>query len=92
MCTSSQQNLDTAAFYKWSKILIYLENHFGEATIAAWFEGAVLVEFTDKVLKFRVGNAFQCDIINRRCLHHIQNALKELFNSTAAVEVFVSIP
>lgn len=92
MCTSSQQNLDTAAFYKWSKILLYLEERFGEATIATWFEGSVLVEFTDAVVKFHVGNAFQCDIINRRCLHHIQTALKELFNSSAAIEVFVSIP
>ena len=92
MCTLPQQNLDAAAFYKWSKILIYLEERFGEATIAAWFEGAVLVEFTDTVLKFRVGNAFYCDVINRRCLHHMQNALGELFHSAAAIEVFVSLP
>lgn len=92
MCMLSQQNLDAAAFYKWSKILIYLEERFGEATIAAWFEGAVLVEFTDTVLKFRVDNAFYCDVINRRCLHHMQNALRELFHSAAAIEVFVSLP
>ena len=88
MCTSSPQNLDAAAFYKWSKVLIYLEDHFGEATIAAWFEDAVPIEFTDTLLKLRVGNDFKCDIINRRCLHHIRNALGVLFRSDAVVEVF----
>ena len=80
--------LDASALYKWSKILMYLEKCWGEVTVAAWFADAVPVEFTDTLLKLRAGNDFKCDIINRRCLHHIQNALSVLFHSNAIVEVF----
>ena len=83
------QHLDRAVFYKWGKILTFLENHFGTATVEAWFEDAVIVEFTEDVLKIEVGNEFRGDIINRRCLGLIKEALAELFNSRAEAKVCV---
>lgn len=82
-----KQVMDRTAFYKWSKILAYLEDHFGAVTIASWFEDARVIEFTEKSLKIDTGSDFRCEIIKRRCLNHIQDALKELFGSEATVEV-----
>ena len=54
----NQQCFDTDAFYQWSKILFDLEAQWGEATVAAWFEGAQLLEFTEERLCFAAANAF----------------------------------
>ena len=85
----NMQCFDAEAFYKWSKILFYLEARWGEATVAAWFAGAELMEFTEETLRVGVGNAFQCEVIERRCLHQIQAALKAFFHSDARVELYV---
>ena len=85
----NQQCFDTDAFYQWSKILFDLEAQWGEATVAAWFEGAQLLEFTEERLCFAVASTFQYEVIMRRCLHQIQTALKNRFNSDAAVEVIL---
>ena len=85
-----QQNapIDRSAFYKWSKIIGYLEGLFGKATIAAWAEDAIVTEFSEDILRIEAGNNFKCDIMKRRCLNHIQNVLKEVFNSDAKVEIY----
>lgn len=85
-----KRSLDRGAFYKWGKILTYLENHFGAATVSAWFDDAMVIEFTTEVLKIEAGSDFRCEIIKRRCLELIQKALTELFNSYAKVEVYAS--
>lgn len=85
-----KQSLDRDAFYKWGKILTYLEDHFGAATVSAWFDDAMVIEFTTEVLKIEAGSDFRCEIIKRRCLELIQKALTELFNSYAKVEVYAS--
>lgn len=83
------QRLDRTAFYKWGKILEFLEKHIGAVTVAAWFEDAVIVEFSADVLMIEVGSEFRGDIIKRRCLGRIKEALAELFNSSAEVKVCV---
>ena len=85
-----KQRLDRGAFYKWGKILTYLEDHFGAVTVAAWLDDAMVVEFTSEVVKIETGSDFRCEIIKRRCLNLIQKALIELFNSHAKVEVYTS--
>ena len=83
-----EQTIGPSVFYKWGKILSYLETQLGEATVAAWLEDAVVIEFTEESLKIGVGSNFKCNIIKLRCLHHIQNALAELFHNYATVEVY----
>ena len=85
----NQQCFDTDAFYRWSKILFELEAQWGEATVAAWFDGVQLLEFTEERLSFAVANAFQYEVISRRCLNRIRTALKRKFHSDAAVEVIL---
>lgn len=85
----NQQCFGEEAFYKWSKILFDLEAQWGEATVAAWFDGVQLLEFTEERLCFAAANAFQYDVISRRCLNRIRTALKRKFHSDAAVEVIL---
>lgn len=80
--------IDKTAFYKWSRILGYLENQYGLATVSAWFDDAVITEFTAKTLKIEAGSDFRREVIQRRCLNDIHKALKELFDSEAKVEVY----
>lgn len=86
------QAIDRTAFYKWSKIIAYLEEHFGAVTVAMWFDDARVIEFTEESLKIDTGSDFRCEIIKRRCVNHIQAALKELFGSEATVEVVANGP
>lgn len=83
------QPLDRIAFYKWSKILTFLEKHLGTITVSNWFDDAVVVEFTADVLMIESGSEFRGDIIKRRCLGLIKEALAELFNSSAEVKICV---
>ena len=88
-----QQNapIDRTAFYKWSQIVEYLEARFGKIAIAAWAEDAIVREFNEDVLKIEAGSDFKCEVMRCRCLNHIQNALKELFNSDAKVEIYARV-
>lgn len=85
-----KQSLDRGAFYKWSKILTYLEDHFGVVTVAAWLDDAMVVEFTSEVVRIETGSDFRCEIIKRRCVDLIHKALIEMFNSHAKVEVYTN--
>lgn len=79
---------DDAVLHNWSKILVYLEDQLGVATVSAWLDDATVTEFTEDTLKIRAGTRFKCDIIRRRCVNYIRDALTELFHSSASVEVF----
>lgn len=79
-----------SAFYKWSKILSYLEDRIGVVTVSAWFDDVMVTEFTEDTLRIEVASDYKCEIINRRCLKLIQDALQEVWGSTATVEVSVS--
>ena len=80
--------MDRTSFYKWSQILAKLEEHFGAVAVSAWLDDAIVVEFTEDTLKIEVGSDFRCEVIKKRCLDHIQNALMELFGSKSNIEVY----
>lgn len=81
--------VDRTAHYKWCQILKYLEERLGAVTVASWFDDAMVTDFTENTLRIEVGSDFRCEIIKRRCMDHLQNALKDVFESKAAVEVCV---
>lgn len=83
-----KEDVDDTALSNWSKILVYLEDQIGVATVSAWLDDATVTEFTEDTLKIRAGTRFKCDIIRRRCVNYIRDALAELFHSNASVEVF----
>lgn len=84
------QDRDCTMFDKWNKLLAYLEGRFDPLTVSAWLDDTTVTEFTEETLRIKAGNDFRCEVVKRRCLNYIQEALAELFHSNATVEIFVS--
>ncbi|MBQ8881569.1 MAG: chromosomal replication initiator protein DnaA [Oscillospiraceae bacterium] len=76
-----------ASAYVWAKIISYLEEQLSSSTVSAWFDDAEVLEFTDDHLFIYCPDAFRRDMISRRCTPYIQDALRELFDSTAKLRV-----
>ncbi len=74
--------------YVWAKILSHMEERLGAVTVSAWFDDAEVVELNENNLILYSPSDFRRDIISRRCVAYIQDALKEVFNSDAKVLVF----
>ena len=74
--------------YVWAKVLSYLEERLGAVTISAWFDDAEVVELNDTNLILYSPSDFRREIIRRRCTDYIQDALKEIFDSSAKLLVF----
>ena len=74
--------------YVWAKVLGYLEDRLTSTIVSAWFDDAEVVELTEDRLILYSSSELRREIITRRCSEHIQDALKELFNSDAKVIVY----
>ena len=74
--------------YVWAKVLSYLEEQLTSITVSTWFDDAEVVELNEQELILYSPTEFRREIIRRRCTDHIQDALKEIFNSEAKLVVF----
>ena len=74
--------------FVWAKILNFLEDRLTSVTVSNWFDDTEVVELTDEHLILFVPDEFRRGIIQNRCAPHIQEALKEIFNSDAKLIVF----
>ena len=74
--------------YVWAKIINYLEDRLSDVTVSACFDDAEVVELNEEQLILYSSSDFRQDLIRRRCTDHIQDALKEIFNSDAKLIVF----
>ena len=77
-----------ASAYVWAKVLGYLEDRLTSTIVSTWFDDAEVVELTDEKLILYSPSELRREIITRRCAEHIEDALKELFNSNAKIVVF----
>jgi len=77
-----------ASAYVWAKIINYLEERLTAVTVSAWFDDAEVIELNEEHLILYSSSDFRREIIRRRCTNHIQDALKEIFNSDARLIVF----
>ena len=77
-----------ASAYVWAKVINYLEERLSPVTVSAWFDDAEVVELNEEQLILYSASDFRREIIRRRCTDHIQDALKEIFNSDAKLVVF----
>ena len=73
--------------YVWAKILGYLEERLTSVTVSGWFDDAEVVELNEEQLVIYSPSDFRRDFIRRRCAEHIQDGLKEIFNSDAKLVV-----
>ena len=77
-----------ASAYVWAKIINYLEERLGAVTVSAWFDDAEVVELNEEHLILFSASDFRREIIRRRCVDYVQDALKDIFNSDAKLIVF----
>ena len=77
-----------ASAYVWAKIISYLEEHLTASTTAGYFDDAELIELSEEQLIIYSPSDFRRDIIRRRFVAFIEDALKEIFHSDAKVLVF----
>ena len=73
--------------YVWAKILGYLEDKLSSVTVSGWFDDAEVVELNEEQLIIYSPSDFRREFIRRRCTDHIQDGLKEIFNSDAKLVV-----
>ena len=69
--------------YVWAKVLNHMEERLGSVTVSAWFDDAEVVDLSDEHLILYSSSDFRREIIRSRCTVHIEDALKEIFNSNA---------
>ena len=74
--------------FVWAKIVSFLEDRLGDITVSAWFDDAKVVELTDDHLIIYSPSDFRREVIRTRAAGHIQDALKEVFNSDAKLMVY----
>ena len=74
--------------YVWAKILSYLEERMTSTIVSAYFDDAEVVELNDTHLILYSPSDFRRDLITRRYVSTIEEALKEIFNSDAKLIVF----
>ena len=74
--------------YVWAKIVSYLEERLGAITVSTHLDDAEVVELNDLNLIIYSSSDFRREIIRRRYTSHIEDALKEIFNSNAKLIVF----
>ena len=74
--------------YVWAKILSYLEERMTSTIVSAYFDDAEVVELNDSHLILYSPSDFRRDLITRRYVSTIEEALKEIFNSDAKLIVF----
>ena len=74
--------------YVWAKVLAHLEERFTPMTVSSWLDDAEIVDLTEENLILYSPSDFRRDLIRRRCILYIQDALKEIFNSDTKVLVF----
>lgn len=73
--------------YVWAKILSHMEARLTPAVVSAWFDDAEVVELNDEKLILHTSSPFRQEIIQRRCIEYIKDAMKEIFNSDIDVVV-----
>ena len=73
--------------YVWAKIIGYLEERLTATTISNWFDDTQVLEFNEDRLVIYCPDEFRRGMITRSCAPHIQDALLELFQSTAKLRV-----
>ena len=78
---------ECSATFKWGRILHHMNNRLGAVTVSAWFDQATIKEFTWNRLVIDAGSDFRREIIQRRCMDYIRDALAELYGCNAEVSI-----
>lgn len=72
----------------WKMVLSILEKRLQPVTLDAWFDDITAVEFKDDTLLLHTPDKFKKEIIDKRYMNTIQDALRDLFS--ADIEVILT--
>lgn len=73
--------------FVWAKVLSYLEEKLTSSVVANWFDDTEVVELNDQQLIIYSSTAFHRDIIQKRCIGYIKDAIQIHFKSNVDVVV-----
>ena len=76
-----------ASAYVWAKIISYLEERLTPVIVSTSFDDAEVIELNDDVLILHSPSEFHRETIRTRFASYIQDALRELFDSSATLVV-----
>ena len=74
--------------YVLAKVLSYIEERLDTITVSTWFDDCDVVELNEDHLILYSPSDFRREVIRRRCIPYIQDALKDIFDSNAKVLIF----
>ena len=77
-----------ASAYVWAKIINFLEDRLTPVVVSTTFVDTEVIEMTDDVLILYSPSEYHREMIRTRFASYIQEALKEPFDSSAALVVF----
>ncbi len=76
-----------ASSYVWAKIYGYMVDRLSDTIVSNWFDDVEVVELNDNNLILHASDDFRRETIQNRCKMYIEDALKEIFNSSAKLIV-----
>ena len=63
--------------YVWAKVLGHMESRLTPQVVSTWFDDTEILELTDEKLVLYSPSSFRKDIILRRCVGYIKEAMQE---------------
>lgn len=73
--------------YVWAKVLGHMESRLTPQVVSTWFDDTEILELTDEKLVLYSPSSFRKDIILRRCVGYIKEAMQEIFQLNVEVVV-----
>ena len=73
--------------YVWAKVLGHMEARLTPQVVSTWFDDTEILELTDEKLVLYSPSSFRKDIILRRCVGYIKEAMQEIFQMNVEIEV-----
>ncbi len=74
--------------YVWAKVLSYLEDQLTPTLVSTWFDDTEVVELNEEQLIISTASPYRKEIITKRCLSYIRDAMRQIFDSSVDVVVF----
>jgi len=71
--------------YVWAKVLGHMESRLTPQVVSTWFDDTEILELTDEKLVLYSPSSFRKDIILRRCVGYIKEAMQEIFQLNVVV-------
>ena len=73
--------------YVWAKVISYLDERMSPGIVSTYFDQSYILEMTDQKMTVYAPSEFCKEVIERRCLGYIRDAVQELTGQEKNIEV-----